>query len=116
MHYVLVSFVVSSLLGCNAASSGDNILKEHTHTASHLTRLILYYTLVLNAQLHGRRNSPWIGSLQHINKGLQLVPECITDCGLALTCPSGDSSPTGGTHPCYCGTKEVLTKKGKDTR
>ena len=58
-------------------------------------------------------NSPWIGGLQHINKSLKLVPECITDCWLALTCPSGDSSPTGGTHPGYCGTKEVLIIKGK---
>jgi len=39
------------------------------------------------------------------------VPECITDSGLAFTCPSRDSSPTGGTHPSYCGTKEVLIMK-----
>lgn len=59
------------------------------------------------------RNLPWIGGLQHINKGLKLVPECITDSGLAFTCPSRDSSPTGATHPSYCGTKEVLIIKEK---
>lgn len=58
-------------------------------------------------------NSPWIGGLQHINKGLKLVPECITDGWLAFTCPSRDSSPTGVTHPSYCGTKEVLIMKEK---
>jgi hypothetical protein len=41
------------------------------------------------------------------------VPECITDSGLAFTCPSRDSSPTGVTHPGYCGTKEVLIMKKK---
>ena len=59
------------------------------------------------------RNSPWIGGLQHIYKGLKLVPECITDSGLAFTCPSRDSSPTAVTHPSYCGTKEVLIMKEK---
>ena len=100
----------TDLLGCDAASSGDN-LKEctaftHPLTEPHIPGPYSSTMLLMT-------NSPWIGGLQHINKGLKLVPECITDSGLAFTCASRDSSPTGVTHPSYCRTKEVLIMKEK---
>jgi len=85
---------------------GMYCLHSPTDRASHPGSVNLHYALWW-------RNSPWIGGLQHINKGLKLVPECITDSGLAFTCSSRDSSPTGVTHPSYCGTKEVLIMKEK---